>query len=135
MAGGGSIALAEVKGIVVSAAIASQLAALLAAAEAAGISLGGGGYRDSSQQIGVRRSNCGTSHYAIYRMPPSSCSPTTALPGTSMHEQGIAIDFTVNGSSISGRSTPAFRWLAANAGRFGFHNLPSEPWHWSINGR
>ena len=25
-------------------------------------------------------------------------------------------------------------WLAANAGSFGFRNLPSEPWHWSTNG-
>ena len=23
----------------------------------------------------------------------------------------------------------------ADAGRFGFRNLPSEPWHWSTNGR
>ena len=28
----------------------------------------------------------------------------------------------------------AFVWLAANAGRFGFSNLPSEPWHWSTTG-
>lgn len=26
-------------------------------------------------------------------------------------------------------------WLHANAGRFGFVNLPSEPWHWSVDGR
>ena len=30
---------------------------------------------------------------------------------------------------------PAFVWLTANAARFGFFNLPSEPWHWSVNGR
>jgi hypothetical protein len=24
--------------------------------------------------------------------------------------------------------------LADNASRFGFFNLPSEPWHWSVNG-
>jgi LAS superfamily LD-carboxypeptidase LdcB len=133
--GGGSIALAEVRGIVVAATIAPQLAAMLDAAEAAGVVLGGGGYRDPSEQIEVRRANCGTSHYAIYEMSPSSCSPTTARPGSSMHEQGVAIDFTVNGSTISGHSNAAFRWLDANAARFGFHNLPVEPWHWSINGR
>jgi D-alanyl-D-alanine carboxypeptidase len=52
-----------------------------------------------------------------------------------MHEQGLAIDFSYNGSLISSRSNPGFRWLAANAGRFGLRNLPEEPWHWSTNGR
>lgn len=26
------------------------------------------------------------------------------------------------------------RWLAANAPSYGFFNLPSEPWHWTVNG-
>jgi D-alanyl-D-alanine carboxypeptidase len=51
-----------------------------------------------------------------------------------MHEQGLAIDFTWNGSVISSHSSPAFQWLAAHAGRYGLYNLPSEPWHWSVNG-
>ena len=25
-------------------------------------------------------------------------------------------------------------WLRANAGRFGFRQLPSESWHWSTTG-
>jgi LAS superfamily LD-carboxypeptidase LdcB len=25
---------------------------------------------------------------------------------------------------------PAYRWLMANADRFGFVNYPFEPWHW-----
>ena len=66
--------------------------------------------------------------------PPSSCSPPTARPGTSLHEQGLAIDFTNNGRLITSRSDPAFQWLAANAGGYGFRNLPSEPWHWSTTG-
>ena len=52
-----------------------------------------------------------------------------------MHEQGLAIDFTNNGESIRSRSNPAFVWLSQNAGRYGLRNLPSEPWHWSVNGR
>jgi LAS superfamily LD-carboxypeptidase LdcB len=51
-----------------------------------------------------------------------------------MHERGLAIDFTHNGSIISSRSSPAFQWLRANAGRYGLHNMPAEPWHWSTNG-
>jgi hypothetical protein len=25
--------------------------------------------------------------------------------------------------------------LRRNAGRYGFYNLPSERWHWSVDGR
>jgi hypothetical protein len=31
--------------------------------------------------------------------------------------------------------TPAYRWLVANAGRFGLVNYPFEPWHWEYVGR
>lgn len=126
--------LSTVRGIVVASSIAGQVSAMLAAAEADGIILSGGGYRDPAQQIALRRAHCGTSYYAIYQMPASQCSPPTAPPGTSMHEQGLAIDFTWNGSTIQSRSSPAFQWLAAHAGNYGFYNLPSEPWHWSVNG-
>lgn len=126
--------LSNVRGIVVASSIAGQLSALLAAAEADGIVLSGGGYRDPAQQIALRRAHCGSSYYAIYQMPASQCSPPTAIPGTSMHEQGLAIDFTYGGSVISSRSSPAFGWLAAHASTYGFFNLPSEPWHWSVNG-
>ena len=109
-------------------------AALLTAAENDGISLSGGGYRSSAGQIQTRRNNCGTSNYAVYQMPPRQCSPPTARPGTSMHERGLAIDFTYQGRIINSRSSPAFQWMKANAAGYGFYNLPSEPWHWSVNG-
>lgn len=127
--------LATVRGITVAATLAPQLAALLDAADADGVSFSGGGYRDPQAQVEVRRANCGTSNYAMYEMPPSQCSPPTARPGTSMHEQGLAIDFTYNGRLITSRSNAGYRWLASNAGRFGLRNLPEEPWHWSTNGR
>lgn len=123
--------LTTVNGITVAASIASDLRAMMAAASAAGFNLGGYGYRDINVQIQLRRQNCGTSDYAIWQMPADSCSPPTARPGLSWHEQGLAIDFQSNGSFINSRSNPAFVWMAANAGRFGFTNLPSEPWHWS----
>jgi LAS superfamily LD-carboxypeptidase LdcB len=131
---GGNVSLTRVGGITVNSSIAGQLQSMLNAAAADGIVLTGGGYRDSSSQIALRRAHCGTSHYAIYEMPASSCSPPTAQPGTSMHEQGLAIDFIANGRSITSRSSEGFQWLAANAGSYGFRNLPSEPWHWSVNG-
>lgn len=124
----------KVGGIWVNKSVASQVRGLLDAAAAAGISLSGGGYRDPAGQIAVRRANCGTSDYAIYQMPASQCTPPTARPGTSMHERGLAMDLQSSGRLITSRSDPAFVWLAANAARFGFHNLPSEPWHWSTTG-
>ncbi len=126
--------LSTVRGITVASSIADNLAAMLDAADADGYSFSGGGYRDPSEQIAVRRANCGTSDYAIYEMPASQCSPPTARPGTSMHEQGLAIDFSWNGRIIGSRSSPGYQWLARNAARYGFYNLPSEPWHWSTNG-
>lgn len=129
----GGISLSTVRGITVASSIAGNLARLLDAADAAGITLGGGGYRDSSAQIATRRANCGTSNYDIYEKPASQCSPPTARPGQSMHERGLAVDFTTGGGTVSSGSA-AYRWLSANAPRFGFHNLPGEPWHWSTNG-
>ena len=131
----GSGSIVSVRGIRVHKSIADQLARMLSAADGDGISLSGGGYRDPQGQIAVRRANCGTSYYAVYQMPPSQCSPPTARPGTSMHERGLAIDFTYNGRVINSRSSPAFQWLRANAANYGFYNLPSEPWHWSVNGQ
>lgn len=129
----GGNGIVSVRGIRVDSSIAGSLESMLAAAEADGISMSGGGYRDPAGQIAVRKNNCGTSNYAIYEMPSSSCSPPTAKPGRSMHEQGLAIDFTQNGRTLT-RSSSAFAWLKANAGSYGFKNLPSEAWHWSTNG-
>ena len=126
--------LSTVRGITVDSSVAGRLGSLLDAASAAGFDLGGSGYRDASGQIALRRQNCGTSDYAIYQMNPDSCSPPTAIPGRSNHERGLAVDFTNNGQIIRSRSDAAFRWLAANAGSYGFSNLPSEPWHWSTDG-
>jgi hypothetical protein len=123
--GGGSITVAS--------SIAGDLADLLDAAAGAGISMCGGGYRDPADQVALRRAHCGTSHYAIYEAPASACSPPTAPPGTSNHETGLAIDFTVGGSTIT-RGSAAFRWLQAHAASYGLYNLPAEAWHWSTDG-
>ena len=129
----GSGSIVSVGGVRVHQSIAGNLQRLLAAASASGINFGGGGYRDPAGQIAVRRNNCGSSDYAVYQMPASQCSPPTARPGTSMHEQGLAIDFTQGGSTLT-RGSSGFAWLRANASSYGFFNLPSEPWHWSTNG-
>jgi LAS superfamily LD-carboxypeptidase LdcB len=131
----GAVTVTSVRGITVAASIADRLEALLAAAEADGFRLGGSGYRSSDGQVAARRAHCGPSDYDVYERPASSCRPPTARPGQSMHEQGLAVDFTWNGALITSRSNPAFQWLSRNAGRFGLYNLPAEPWHWSTNGQ
>jgi len=122
--------MVSVRGIVVHSSVADDLEALLSAADADGVTFGGSGYRDASQQQRLREQNCPDPESS----PASSCSPPTARPGQSMHEEGLAVDFTYGGRIISSRSSPGYQWLDANASRFGLFNLPSEPWHWSTNG-
>lgn len=52
--------------------------------------------------------------------------PTLALPpGTSNHQQGIAIDIDVQ------TDAKTYQWLSENAHKYGFARTVSyEPWHW-----
>jgi hypothetical protein len=64
----------------------------------------------------------------------------------SAHRTGLAVDldlgaapgFSIDSSADANRlwqtRTPAYRWLVANAGRFGFVNYAFEPWHWEWTG-
>jgi hypothetical protein len=64
----------------------------------------------------------------------------------SAHRTGLAVDlvldaapgFSADSSADANRlyqsRTPAYRWLVANAGRFGFVNYAFEPWHWEWTG-
>jgi LAS superfamily LD-carboxypeptidase LdcB len=115
---GGTGNIVNVRGIRVDASIASKVDAMLADAARAGLHLTGGGYRDPATQR--RLYNAWRS--GRYRVP------SVARPGTSRHEHGLAIDF-------SNLSNAGFNWLRQNAARYGFYNLPSERWHWSVDGR
>jgi D-alanyl-D-alanine carboxypeptidase len=134
---GGVVQVACPTGGVVEVAgdISSSVERLLADAAEAGISMCGYGYRDPADQIAVRRANCGTSNYAIYQAPSSYCSPPTARPGTSMHEQGLAIDFTTASGGTVGYGSSAYSWLKANSSNYGLYNLAGEPWHYSVDGK
>ncbi|MEM9608553.1 MAG: M15 family metallopeptidase [Actinomycetota bacterium] len=124
-----------VRGFRVHVDVAEDVEAMVAAAEEDGYSFGGGGWRDGATQIELRRAHCGPSEYDIYVRPSNECRPPTARPRASMHERGLALDITNNGVLITRRDDPAYLWLFENAADYGFYNLPSEPWHWSINGR
>ena len=127
--------ITTVQGIQVHVDIAASVDQLLTAARSDGVDLAGWGYRDNIRQIELRQQNCGTSEFDVWEKAASACRPPTARPGQSNHERGLAIDFTYNGGSITTHSNPGFVWLNNNAHRWGFVNLPSEPWHWSTNGQ
>jgi D-alanyl-D-alanine carboxypeptidase len=67
-----------------------------------------------------------------------------ALPGTSEHEAGLAVDVGVNGGNILSAGGKYYQWLYDNAHRYGFHNTYQkgiaidgkivEPWHWRYVG-
>jgi D-alanyl-D-alanine carboxypeptidase len=77
---------------------------------------------------------------------PEEIFSVTAPPGCSEHHTGRAIDIGTEDSlplEIEFASTPAYRWLAASAGKFGFTlSYPEgnrwgysyEPWHWCYRG-
>ena len=131
--GRNDLPLVRVQGFKVHGAVAGSLRDLLAAARADGIELRGKAYRSTERQIELRRAHCGPSDYDIFEKPSGACSPPTAKPSRSLHESGLAVDFTHGDQSITSRRSPAYRWLAANAAAYGFFNLASEPWHWSVS--
>jgi zinc D-Ala-D-Ala carboxypeptidase len=69
-----------------------------------------------------------------------------AAPGYSEHHSGNALDIGTPGEAPAEESfetTPAFEWLTAHAGDFGFlmsyprdnrHGIVYEPWHWYFTG-
>lgn len=117
--------IVDAAGIEVDTSLAPNVIAMVDAAAADGITLAGSGWRSNETQRRLRMDNgCPDVDFS----PASTCQVPTAIPGTSNHETGLAIDFDLGDPLV-------FDWLAGNAARFGFHNLPSEPWHWSVDGR
>jgi type IV secretory pathway VirB2 component (pilin) len=125
--------MVNASGITVCKSIANNVNLLIAQAGTAGKSLTGGGYRSTAAQTALRVQNCHGDTTSAKPTPP--CNPLTALPGTSRHTFGLAIDFRCSGALIQSKDNECFLWLQANAGTYGLSNLPSEPWHWSDNGR
>ncbi len=77
--------------------------------------------------------------------PDATRAISVAPPGHSEHSTGYALDFAVRpahgcpDAEACMAATPAARWLATNAPRFGFEmsfpggnrqNVKWEPWHW-----
>jgi LAS superfamily LD-carboxypeptidase LdcB len=126
---------ADGRRIVVDSSLGGAIQALINDAAANGVGIcAKSAFRPATEQIALRRQNCGSSAYAIYDAPPSTCSPPTARPGTSNHEDGLAVDFSCDDGQPMTHASPCFRWLAAHGASYGMFNLPSEPWHWSVTG-
>ena len=107
--------------------VAPDLTRLLNAAAAAGVRLTAEEcYRDYAGQVYWRNYYCSI----------GACQ-LAAVPGTSMHGWGKAIDFG-DGTDNFSFSSPAYRWLKANAARYNINHPgwaepgsdSSEPWHW-----
>lgn len=121
----------QVYGVTVNKTVGYAFQHMIEAAAHDGVPLSGGGFRTKQRQIELRTINgCPD----IWTAPASSCKVPTAIPGRSLHEIGLAVDMTTGGKTIGSRDSVAFKWLAAHAAAYGFSNLPSEPWHWSITG-
>jgi hypothetical protein len=116
----------------VNSQIAQQTYNMFQDAKKDGLTLGGGGYRTMDEQIACgKNNNCqGWPNWT----KSSQCRPPTAPPGYSNHQMGLAIDVTYKGSCIGSKASEAFKWLNANAGKYGLKNYAPEPWHWSPNG-
>lgn len=85
-------------------------------------------YRPADEQIYLRKQNCGTSQYDIYKKPAMQCRPPTAIPGTSQHERGKAIDC---GFGYNDVPNPArMKQLAAQCG-FDY-TVEREDWHLEV---
>lgn len=97
-----------------------------------GVKITGFGFRSKKRQEELRAQNCG-GVANVYRVG-ARCKPQTAIPGTSMHESGLAFDLRCEGLKIATTDNSCYKWLEKNAGRYGLKNLAGEPWHWSTTG-
>lgn len=127
--------IGEVQHFIFCAAYATKLQQLFTVAYKANpkIVLTGGAFRTYEEQLQARKdNNCPN----VLTSPANKCTPPTAIPGTSLHEQGLALDLYCDGKLINVVDNPStkkcFDWLKTNAGVYGFKNFEKENWHWSI---
>lgn len=102
--------------------------AMVAAAKKDGVQLTASStFRTMAHQTCLYNHTCGTA--------------LAAVPGTSNHQMGLAIDFNVPqcSTTIQGQCSdpgnPMWDWLYKNASDFGYKSaVASEAWHWSPTG-
>ena len=115
--------------------------AMVAAAEADGVTLLiVSGFRSYEYQAALIRKKINAGQVI------TDILSVNAAPGHSEHHTGLAVDIATPGSrplTEEFEESDAFRWLEANAARFGFSmsyprdnpwGIIYEPWHWAMNG-
>jgi D-alanyl-D-alanine carboxypeptidase len=90
------------------------------------------GYRDPVSDAAncARDGNCGT----VAKANCSAHRTGTAMDVYLGSAAGFAPESSADPNRLYQSRSPAYRWLVANAGRFGFVNYPFEPWHWEWTG-
>ena len=93
---------------------AASLEQLIAAARRDGVQIGiSDSYRSYPEQVDIARRK------GLYKN-----GGLAAVPGTSDHGWGLAVDLDLGDRAQS--------WMAAHASRYGFRaDTPREPWHWA----
>ena len=90
------------------------------------------GFRDPEADAArcAQQGNCDGLRRAV-------CSPHRTGAAVDLyvgHIVGLGVDDTSPASRLHMARGPAYRWLVANAGRFGFTPYVYEPWHWEWTG-
>ncbi len=140
-------------GVSVNAQVSAQVVAMVQDAAQDGVELKAtDGFRPlegASGQVSLYESSCEKANIAATPGPyPKQNAndtvkcPGAAAPGFSNHGAGYAIDFAIPESYQAALSNPMFKWLLANASKYGFYEWGKgsrtangyEAWHWSIDG-
>ena len=119
-------------GCKVATVAAEPFEAMIESARAAGFSLEiSGCYRSYANQVVNRDKWCSR-----------DLCKFGAVPGTSKHGKGLAIDFKVGNRALAFRD-PVYRWMLENGEQYGFFHpywagekgSAPEPWHWEFGER
>jgi hypothetical protein len=90
------------------------------------------GYRspDSDAARCATENNCN----GVVRASCSAHRTGLAMDIVMGHAPGYPVDSSADPNRLFMVQTDAYRWMVANADRFGFVNYPFEPWHWEWTG-
>lgn len=91
-------------------------------------------FRTCDQQVELRKINCETVKAEdIFTKPADKCKVPTEIPGQSLHNQGLALDLSCEGTPKFEESG-CYAWLKQNGAKYGFKQHKLEQWHWSPSG-